>query len=127
MATMTYPRFLAEAAGILAGLMAVGYLPTVKLAGREAVPAMLAGCAVGLVASIAGALPILKVRRRDPRETLPAVLGSITLRFAAAVALAAAAAMSGWLAVKPFLVWVAISYVGLLATDVRFARASLAA
>ncbi len=124
---MTYPRFMTEAVGIVAGLMAVGYLPTVRLGGQEAVPAMLTGCAVGLAASFLGALPVWKARQRDPRETLPAVIGSITLRFAAAIALATAAVLSGGFATRPLLLWVAISYVGLLATDVRFARASLAA
>ena len=124
---MTYPRFMAETGGILAGLIAIGYLPTVRLAGDAAVPAMLAGCAVGLAASLAGAWIVSKARERDARETLPVVLGSITARFGVAIALAVTAVLSGVFSAKPLVAWVAISYVALLATDVRFARASLAA
>ncbi len=125
--TMSYSRFLAEAAGIVGGLLVLGYVPTVKAAGEAAVPAMLAGCGLSLMASLAGSVPIWRARKKSPQETLPATMGSIVLRFAAAIALAVAAVMSRWFATKPLLIWMAISYVGLLVADVRYARAQLAA
>ena len=50
-----YARFLGLAVAIVAGLCAVGWLPTRRLAGAEAVAAMVAGCAIGLLsAALAG-------------------------------------------------------------------------
>jgi|AP12_2_1047962.scaffolds.fasta_scaffold270852_1 hypothetical protein len=125
------PRFLVQAAGILGVLLALGTLPTVRLAGKGAVPAMLAGCALSVLASLAGAVPIWRATNRPggrpPQELLPAMLGSIVLRFAAALVLAVAAVLSGWFATKPLLIWLAISYAGLLAVDVRYARSRLGA
>lgn len=125
------PRLLVQAAGILGALLALGYLPTVRLAGDGAVPAMLAGCALSVLASLAGAVPIWRATSRPggrpPQELFPAMIGSIVLRFAAALVLAVAAVLSGWFATKPLLIWLVISYVGLLAVDVRYARAHLGA
>jgi hypothetical protein len=123
------PRLLVQAAGILGALLVLGYLPTVRLAGDGAVPAMLAGCALGVVASLVGAVPIWRATSRPggrpPQELFPAMLGSIVLRFAAALVLAVAAVLTGWFATKPLLIWLAISYAGLLAVDVGYARAHL--
>ncbi len=124
-------QLLIQGAGILGILMLLGYLPTVRLAGEGAVAAMLAGCTVSVLASLAGAVPIwLATSRpgdRPAQELLPAMLGSIVLRIAAALVLAVAAVLSGWFVTKPMLVWVAISYIGLLVVDVRFAVAHLGA
>ena len=125
--TVSYPRFLAQAIGIVVGLLILGAWPTIRLAGEGAVPAMLAGCVLSLLASLAGAVPIWLVRDKPPQETLPAMMGSIVLRLAAAMVLAIAAVLSGLFAVKPLLLWLAISYVGLLVADVRFAHAHLTA
>lgn len=130
-AAAAIPRLLVQGAGILGLLLVLGYLPTVRLAGDGALAAMLAGCGVSVLASLAGAVPIWRATRRaggrPPQELLPAVLGSIVLRFAAALVLAVAVVLSGWFATEPMLVWLAISYLGLLVVDVRFARAHLGA
>ena len=117
-----YPGFLKLAAAILIGLLAVGYLPTVNSAGDEGVSAMFTGSGVSLLASVAGTLPLLLSQARTPVEMMPAVMGSIALRLVAVVALAAAVVWSGTLATRPFLVWVAISHVGLLVADTLYAR-----
>jgi predicted membrane-bound spermidine synthase len=54
---------------------------------------------------------------RRPRAWLLGVL--------AALVLAVAAVLTGWFATKPLLIWLAISYAGLLAVDVGYARAHL--
>lgn len=122
-----YLGFLARALAVIAGLLVLGYVPTVRLAGDGAVPAMLAGCGLSLVASLAGTVPIVLARQRTALEAMPSVIGSITLRIALVLALATAAALSGWFVNKPLLLWVAISHVGLLVVDTHFARTQLGA
>lgn len=122
-----YLGFLKLAAGILAALLTLGYLPTVRLAGEKGIWAMLAGCGVSLVGSVAGTMPLLLSRSRNAVEVMPAVIGSIALRLTVVVALAAATAWVGWFANKPFLLWVAISHLGLLVADTRYARAEVQA
>lgn len=117
-----YLRFVAWVVGV-AGLAAtLGYLPTRRLGGPEAVPAMLAGCAVGVLASLVGGLPVLWSRREPtPAERLNGMLFGLALRFGVALALGMAAALSGLFARYPLLLWVAISYLALLAVDTRYA------
>lgn len=124
---MPYSRFLAQAAGIVGGLLVLGYLPTVRVAGEAAIPAMVAGGVLSLIASLAGSVPIWRARNKSPQETLPSMLGSIVLRLAVAIVLAVAVVLCRWFATKPLLIWMAISYVGLLVADVHYARAQLAA
>ena len=88
---------------------------------------MLVGCAVSLVASVAGTMPLLWSRSRTPVEAMPVLMGSIALRLTVVIALAAAVVFLGSLAVKPFLVWVAVSHVGLLVADTLYARGEVRA
>ena len=118
---MPYPRFLAEALAILAVLAAVGYLPTLKLGGESAIPAMLAGCGLSLVASLVGTVPLVTARDPGPERLIPMFLGALALRLTAAIVLGVAAALSGLFAVAPLLVWMLVSHLGLLVADTRFA------
>ena len=72
--------------------------------------------------SVAGTLPLLMSRSRTAAEAMPAVMGSIVLRMASVLALAAVVAAVGAFAIKPFLLWVAFSHVGLLFPDTVYAR-----
>ena len=106
---------------VAALIVALGYLPTKRLGGPGAVSAMLAGCAISLVASIVGSIPIIVASRGPGRQMPTAVMLSTALRLMVVLALALSAALSGWFERAPLLVWVAISYVLLLATDTVFA------
>ncbi len=98
-------------------IAAVGYFPTMRLGGSSAVTAMLVGCLISLIASVAGAVPVARASC-GPVQNLPQVaLLSTTLRFLVVLMLALAAALSGWFDTAPLLVWVAISYLVLLAAD----------
>ncbi len=120
--TAAYLRFVAWVLGVAALAAAVGYLPTRRLGGPDAVPSMLAGCAVGVLASLVGGLPVLWGRHDPtPAERLNRMLFGLGLRFGVAVALGLAAAFSGWFERDPLLLWVAISYMALLVVDTRFA------
>jgi hypothetical protein len=119
-----YLRFLAWAVGLAAILALVGYLPTGSLAGARGIPAMLAGCAVGLLASALGGLPIYLARRTagpGSGRAETAALGGMGVRFAAAFGLGFAVVLSGWFERGPLLAWVAVSYVALLVIDTRYA------
>ena len=53
-----YLRFLAWVAGTAVLIALVGALPTRRLGGEEAIPAMIAGCVIGALASAAGGIPV---------------------------------------------------------------------
>lgn len=117
-----YLRFVAWVLGVAALAAAVGYVPTWRLGGPDAVPAMIAGCVVGVLASLLGGLPVLWGRPDPtPAERLNRMLFGLALRFGAALGLGLAAALSGWFERGPLLLWVGISYLVLLPVDTRFA------
>ncbi len=123
-----YLRFLGWILGATAVLILLGYLPTRRLAGREAIIAMVAGCAIGAVASGLSSLPLLLVKANTlPLTAAAYALVAMGLRFAMAMgfAFAAVTIFSDTLAIEPLLLWVAISYVVLLVFDVLFAMQAL--
>jgi hypothetical protein len=119
-AAAEYLRFLAWTVALAVGLALLGYLPTQRWGGESAVRAMLAGCGVGVVASAVGGVPVLLGL---PGAT--GILAAMALRFAVALGLSLAAALSGQFERGPLLVWVAISYMVLLTVDTRFALKGL--
>lgn len=131
-ARRSYRVFAATAAGATVLLVLLGWLPTGRLAGADGVAAMLAACAIGLVGSLVGGLPVALAARADRsapsgRPATPPVFRAMAgtgLRFAVVVALVAAVGLSGRLPLRPLLVWTAISYLALLAVDTRYAVAA---
>jgi len=124
-----YGSFAAVAAAVSLLLAAVGWFPTRWLAGPAGTPAMLAGCAIGLAASLVGGLPIAFGGRGGggSRPGVPAVfraLAGIGVRLAVAGVLVAAAALSGRFAAAPLVAWTTVGYLVLLAVDTRFALAA---
>jgi hypothetical protein len=73
------------------------------------------------VASAAGAWPIARAHGASPAAQYRALLAAIGLRFGLTLALALAAALSGWFERLALLLWVAIGYMALLVVDTRFA------
>jgi hypothetical protein len=118
-----YPRFLAWAVGLTLTLVLVGYAPTRSLAGKGAIPALVVGCAIGLVSAALGGVPIHLARGSGRMGT--AAFAGMAVRFASACALALGAVLSGWLDRGPLLVWVALSYLVLLVVDTRYALGRL--
>ena len=116
-----YLRFLAWAVSVGVALALLGYAPTRRLGGEEAVPAMIAGCLIGVLASAVGAVPVALARRRGARTaTLQGMLVSMALRLTVVVALGLSAALSGWFATRPLLIWIALGYMAQLALDVWY-------
>jgi len=123
---LTFPRYLALALGILVVLWALGTPATRRLGGEAALPAMLIAGASAFAASLVGTLPLYLKRGAAQVDKVPAVLASTALRLLVVVVLAAAAALSGLVAKKPLLIWVAVSHAGLLVADTLFARSEMA-
>jgi hypothetical protein len=116
--TAAYLRFLAWTVALAVTIALLGYLPTKRWGGESAVRAMLAGCGVGGVASALGGVPVLLFAGTGGAS---GVLAAMAVRFAAALGLSLAAALSGEFARGPLLIWVAISYMVLLTVDTRYA------
>lgn len=118
-----YLRFLAWAVGVTAVAALLGWLPTRRLGGEEAIPAMLAGCAVSLLASALGGVPIALAHGAAPQARMQSLLMAMGARFAAVVVLAVAAVLSGLFRTAPLLLWVAIGYAVQLVVETRYALA----
>jgi hypothetical protein len=116
-----YARFLSLAVAIVLGLCAVGWLPTLRLAGAGGVPAMIAGCAISLLsAALAGGLLII-VSGETPEARMQRGFLAMVVRLAVVVVLGLAAALSGELARQPLLFWIGAAYVALLPLEVKLA------
>lgn len=117
-----YRRFFVLAVVIALGLTALGFLPTRALAGDAALIAMGAAIIVAMAASGAGTLPVYFARSQPPENTVGAQLGAMGLRLLLVLAIGASVALSGLVAVKPFLLWLVIAHAALLVADTLFAR-----
>ena len=73
--------------------------------------------AMMVLAAVVGALP-LAVASPTPQARAQAALLGMALRFMAALGTGLAVAVAGEFAAVPFLVWLAVSYVALLAVEV---------
>ncbi|MFQ5351194.1 MAG: hypothetical protein ACE5EG_12195 [Thermoanaerobaculia bacterium] len=117
-----YLLFLVALVGPTGALLAVGYLPTRSLAGEAALPAMLLACAVSFVGSAVGGLPIATARESG-LEGLKRFTASMVLRLLVVAVLAGAVIWFLDPERRPFLLWLAISYLVLLVADTGFAQA----
>ena len=99
--------------------IALGYYPTLRWAGPGGIPAMLAGCAVSLVAGIIGALPLCFAVSlgRGPAGMVNRILAASALRMAAALVLTLSLALSGLFPRAPLLVWIAVAYLWTLLVE----------
>ncbi len=122
-----FARFLILAGAIVVFVAGVGYVPTKRLAGSDGTLAMAVGCVISLVASAMGAVPVVLARRHVGTDSqaagrrVTAVMMSMAVRFLVVLILGVAAALSGLLVTAPLLIWLAISYLALLAADTTFA------
>ena len=85
--------------------------------GEGAVTAMFAGCAIGLIGSILGTVPMLLTRDRSMPSAMPAITGSMFVRLVSVVVLGFALALTGRFDVNALLLWLVIAHGGLLVAD----------
>ena len=116
-----FVRFAMVAAGVTIVIAALGYVPTRRLGGPDALPGMAAGCAISLIASLIGAIPLALRTPGDDTSGPLAALTATGVRFLVVLMLALSAALSGWFDRPALLIWVAISYLLLLVADTTYA------
>ena len=119
--TRRYARFLGVALAIVVALGAVGFLPTRRMAGPDAVAAMMAGCAISLVSAGLAGLLLIAAAGDTPDARMKRSFLAMVVRLAVVVVLGIAAAQSGVFARQPLLFWIATAYVALLPLEVRLA------
>jgi hypothetical protein len=114
-------RFLGAEGLIVAALCAIGWIPTERLAGSEALPAMIAGCGISLISAVlAGCLTIL-IDGSTPEGRMRRGMFAMFARLGIVIALSVAAALSGEFVQRPLLFWMAMAYMALLPLEVRLA------
>lgn len=116
-----YARFLTVAVAIVVGLCAIGWLPTRRLAGADAVAAMVAGCAISLISAALAGWLLIVVGAETPEARMQRGFLAMVVRLAVVVALGMAAALSGELSRQPLLFWIGTAYVALLPLEVKLA------
>lgn len=116
-----YTRFLSLAVAIVVGLCALGWLPTRRLAGAEAVVAMVAGCAISLVSAALAGWLLIVVGAETPEARMQRGFLAMVVRLAVVAVLGLAAALSGEIARQPLLFWIGTAYVALLPLEVKLA------
>lgn len=116
-----YARFLGLAVAIVLGLFAVGWLPTRRLAGADAVAAMAAGCGISLLSAALAGWLLVVVGAETPEARMQRGFLAMVVRLVVVVVLGLAAALSGELARQPLLFWIGTSYVALLPLEVKLA------
>ena len=110
-------KFVAASTGLILVLAAVGFALTQRIAGPEGLPAMLAGCGASLLGAWCGVVPLALAGGSDPRRRFEAVAIGTMVRFAVTLSVALGLALLTALPRGPLLIWVAVSYVGLLALE----------
>jgi len=118
-----YARFLGLSFALVAALCAVGYLPTRRVAGEDAVPSMFAGCGISLVAAALAGWLLTAVGAATPEARMQRGFLAMVVRLAVVIVLGVAAALSGQFARAPLLFWMATAYVVLLPLEVKLAIA----
>jgi len=116
-----YLRFLGLALAIVAVLMAIGVMPTRRLAGDDAVAAMAIGCAISFVSAAMAGWLLIAVNAGTPEMRMQRAFLAMAVRLAVVGALGLAAALSGAVDRMPLLFWLAAAYVALLPLEVKLA------
>lgn len=119
-----YARFLVLAAVVVGALLGVGFLPTRRLAGSDALPAMVAGALISLTGAALAGWALVAVRATTPTMRMQLAMRAMVVRLVVVLALGVAMALSGLVARTPLLFWIAASYVALLPLEVKLALES---
>lgn len=114
-------EWLVSALLALAIVVAVGALPTLRLAGRPGISALAAGTAVSGLGALFGALPVLRAVASGGTTKPVATFGSaVALRLIATLAGALAVALGSDVPRAPLLIWVGLAYGALLVAETRW-------
>jgi hypothetical protein len=114
-------RFLGAETLVVAALCAIGWVPTQRLAGSDAVPAMIAGCGISLLSAALSGWLLAALDGSTPEGRMRRGMFAMMARVGIVIALSIAAALSGEFARRPLLFWMATAYAALLPLEVRLA------
>ena len=99
-------------------LALIGWRPTGRfLGGTAGQYSMLAGCGVSFLASLIGALPVVRSGQGHSAQSITVFMGSMLLRLTAAGIFTVVAALQGVFELRPLILWVGISYLAFLPAD----------
>jgi hypothetical protein len=113
--------WLTATAGALAIVVALGWLPTRRLAGGEGFVALAAAVAVAWLAAALGAVPVLgAVARGGARKPVVVVGQATALRAGATIVGALVAVLGSELPRTVFVIWLALAYGVLLVVETRW-------
>ena len=115
-------------AAAAAAVALAGYLPVGRNGGSAALRGLWLGCLVSLVAAAAGSLPLARLvgdAGNDQSGVVAAVGKATIIRFGVTLAGALWLISSGLVATRPLLLWVAVSYLALLAVETWWLLRSL--
>ncbi len=116
-----YGRFVGVAVIVVAALLAVGFMPTRRLGGDTALPAMAAGSLISLVAAALAGWLLVAAPATTPVARMQRAMLAMAVRLGTVVLLGVAASLGGMFARRPLLFWLATSYVVLLPLEVKLA------
>lgn len=103
-------------------IAALGYVPAVRTTWGGGARSLLGGCSISWIASCAGALPLAVVLSRGPTgNAVTALLAATGVRFLTVLVLVVPAVFSGWFDRVSLVLWVAVSYLLMLAVDTLLA------
>ena len=110
-----------------ASVALAGHLPVGRNGGPVALRGLWLGCLVSLVAAAVGSLPLARlVGSGDDHSGVVAAVGKATIiRFGVTLGGALWLISSGLVATRPLLLWVAVSYLALLAVETWWLLRSL--
>lgn len=120
-----YGTFVASAAGLTLLLIALGVWPTSRLAGPEALGALVVGCFVGFAACALSTLPAA-LMEPTPGNAVLLSLAGIGIRFGVVAVAAVVLVLTSGLPTAPLLIWIGFSYLALLPLETRFILRSAA-
>lgn len=116
----TYTLLVGVALATTVVLAGLGYLPTIRAAGDQAVWSMLIGCLVSWLSSCVGAIPLARGLSAGGPQPAIAVLYSTAFRIVTVLLLVVPLVLGSGLERTVFVVWVALSYLVLLVVDTCF-------
>jgi len=108
-------------AAVILTTVVIGWYPTSRTAGPEGVVAMASAAGITWAVFCLSMIPVWLWRRSDPRHAGQAVLAAGAIRFVLVLLVSLPIVLVEALPAKPFLIWVGISYLAVLAADTAIA------
>jgi hypothetical protein len=106
---------------VVSAMTAVGWLPTRRLGGDAAIPAMVAGCLISLAGAMMAGWLVMAAEAKMPEARMRTAFLAMVVRLTVVAVCGLAAVLSGLFDRTPLLFWLAAAYVALLPLEVKLA------